>query len=67
MVTIPLPACDAGELKRRLYNEYRVGVPIITWGGREFVRVSVQGYNTREDVEALVRALGEVLPLVTKH
>ncbi|MBN1137180.1 MAG: aminotransferase, partial [Anaerolineae bacterium] len=62
MATFELPVCDAGELKRRLYDDYRVEVPIIEWGGRQFVRVSVQGYNTREDVEALVAALGALLP-----
>ena len=30
MATIPLPACDPEELKRRLYDEYRVEVPIIS-------------------------------------
>jgi isopenicillin-N epimerase len=64
MATLPLPACNADELKRRLYEEYRVEVPIISWGGREFVRVSVQGYNRREDVEALVGALENLLPEV---
>ncbi len=64
MAAIPLPPCDAEELKRRLYDEYRVEVPIITWGGRQFVRVSVQGYNTREDVEALIKALTGLLPRV---
>ena len=62
MATIPLPPCDAGVLKQRLYDEYRVEVPIIEWGGRQFVRVSIQGYNTVEDVEALIAALGAVLP-----
>jgi len=66
MATIPLPPCDPEELKRRLYDEYRVEVPIISWGGRQFVRVSVQGYNTREDVEALVKALGDLLLLLTE-
>ncbi len=61
MATIPLPACDADGLKRRLYDEYRVEVPIIEWGGRQFVRVSVQGYNTGEDVEVLVSALVALL------
>jgi len=60
MATIPLPPCDAEELKRRLYDNHRIEVPVIEWGGRQFVRVSVQGYNTPENVEALVRAL-EVL------
>ena len=31
MATIPLPPCDPEELKRRLYEEYRVEVPIIEW------------------------------------
>ena len=61
MVTIPLPPCEAEQLKSRLYDEYRVEVPIITWGDRQFVRVSVQGYNTREDVEMLLKALKRLL------
>jgi hypothetical protein len=38
MATIPLPPCDPEELKRRLaeLDEYRVEVPIISWGGRQF-------------------------------
>ena len=62
MAAFPLPACDAAALQRRLYDEYRVEVPIIEWHGRQFVRVSIQGYNTPEDVETLVRALEELLP-----
>lgn len=66
MATFPLPACDAGWLKRRLYDEYRIEVPIIEWGGRQFVRVSVQAYNTQHDVEALVEALRNLLPPVAR-
>jgi isopenicillin-N epimerase len=61
MAAFPLPACDAAALQRRLYDEYRVEVPIIEWNGRQFVRVSVQGYNTAEDVEALVKGLKALL------
>jgi isopenicillin-N epimerase len=67
MATIPLPPCDADELKRRLYDEYRVEVPIITWGGRQLVRVSVQGYNTRDHVEALGAALKVLLPQISRE
>jgi hypothetical protein len=28
-------------IQRRLYDEYRIEVPIIEWNGRQFVRVSV--------------------------
>jgi isopenicillin-N epimerase len=62
MAALPLPPCDAGELKRRLYDEYRVEVPIIEWNGRQLVRVSVQGYNTRADLDTLIAALAALHP-----
>ena len=62
MVTVPLPPCDAQVLKQRLYDEFAVEVPIITWRDHQLVRVSIQGYNTREDVEALLRGLRSLLP-----
>ncbi len=62
MAAFPLPLCDGAALQRRLYDEYRVEVPIIEWNGRQLVRVSVQGYNSAEDVKALVRALENLLP-----
>jgi isopenicillin-N epimerase len=64
MAAFPLARCDAATLKRRLYDEYRVEVPIVDWNGRQMVRVSIQGYNTREDVDALVAALADLLPEV---
>jgi hypothetical protein len=57
MAAFPLPACDAAALQRRLYGEYRVEVPTIEWGGRQLVRVSVQGHNTEVDVDALTAEL----------
>jgi isopenicillin-N epimerase len=63
MATIPLPKCDAEELKRRLYDEHRIEVPIIEWGRRQFVRLSIQGYNSREDEETLVSALRDLLAM----
>ena len=63
MAAFPLPACDGAALQRRLYDEYRVEVPIIEWGGRQLVRVSVQGYNTEGDLEVLGVALNSLLPM----
>jgi len=66
MATIPLPPCDAGALKHSHAprDEYRVEVPIIERSRRQLERVSVQGYNTLEDPEALVAALAALLPEV---
>ncbi|MDQ3700481.1 MAG: aminotransferase class V-fold PLP-dependent enzyme [Chloroflexota bacterium] len=62
MVAMPLPPCDAVALKRRLLDEHSIEIPIVTWDGRQLVRVSVQGYNTHADVAALVDALARLLP-----
>ena len=61
MATFPLPPCQPQELKQRLYNEFKIEIPIITWQGRAFVRVSIQAYNNMEEVEALVAALIHLL------
>ncbi len=62
MFAAPLPPCDPEEIKHRLYDDYRIEVPVLTWGDRQYVRVSLQGYNTREDGERLLGALRELLP-----
>jgi len=62
----PLPICNSGLLKSRLYDEFRIEVPLTQWNDRQFVRISIQGYNTREDVDALVDALNALLPQVTQ-
>lgn len=65
MAIAPLPNVDPLALKRMLYDEFRVEVPITAWRDKFFVRVSIQGYNTREDVDTLIKGLKELLPRVT--
>jgi isopenicillin-N epimerase len=65
MAIAPLPEVkELSMLKACLYDEYKVEVPLIEWNGRHFVRISVQGYNTQEDVDALLDALCSLLPQV---
>ena len=56
MVVIPVPAQDPDVLRRRLLDESRIEVPVTTHRGRVFVRLSVQGYNTAEDIAQLLAA-----------
>jgi isopenicillin-N epimerase len=58
MASVPLPVdTDIISLKEKLYDKYRLEVPLIDWHGHKLIRVSIQGYNTKRDVEALVHAL----------
>jgi isopenicillin-N epimerase len=58
----PLPVCDPVALKSRLYDDYRVEVPVIQWQDKQFIRISIQGYNDQADVDALLHALQNLLP-----
>mgnify|MGYP002382399303 CR=1 FL=1 len=65
MAVAPLPpGIDSQELKRRLYDEDRIEIPVTAAGDIPLIRFSFQGYNTRDDLEALVAALERLLPVV---
>jgi isopenicillin-N epimerase len=66
MASFPLPPCDPDALKRRLYDEFNIEVPIIQWNDRQLIRVSIQAYNTPSDVDALIGALKILLPQVSR-
>jgi isopenicillin-N epimerase len=52
-----LPAgTDGADLKRRLYEEHRIEVPIVETPSGWTMRVSVQAYNDEADLAALARA-----------
>lgn len=61
MTTVPLPPCDGPRLQARLYDEYRVEVPVVVWQGRPYLRISIQAYNSRDDVDRLEAALRVLL------
>lgn len=62
MTVSPLPAqTDLPAFKKRLYDEYRIEIPLIDWHGNKLIRLSVQGYNTRRDTDALLNALQRLL------
>ncbi len=61
MVSVPLPSCDLPNITKRLYSEHRIEVPIFAWNGRNLMRVSVQGYNTRDDLETLYATLSALI------
>ncbi|MGE5123072.1 MAG: aminotransferase class V-fold PLP-dependent enzyme [Acidobacteriaceae bacterium] len=63
MGTLPLPRIrDLKELKERLLTDYRIEIPYIDWKNQHFLRLSVQGYNTADEIELLMMALTELLP-----
>jgi len=62
MFVARLPArVDLLIFKTRLYDEFRIEAPVINWRGEKFLRISLQGYNTHADIDALLKALPQLL------
>lgn len=57
MAVISLPEGVDEDLRNRLFFNHAVEVPMTAHGGRHFVRVSVQGYTTEDDLQRLEDAL----------
>lgn len=64
MVAVPLPPMttnNAAVLKARLYDDYRIEIPLTTLNDQHFIRVSLAAYNQQADVDALISALRDLL------
>jgi len=58
LAAAPLPAgTDPAVLKSRLYDDYRIEIPVYSWNDLNLIRVSIQGYNSKKDVNHLLKAL----------
>jgi isopenicillin-N epimerase len=58
MAVAPLPVqIDIESLKIRLYDDFKIEVPLVKWNDQKFIRFSFQAYNSESDSDALVQAL----------
>ncbi len=58
MGAVQLPSnLNLETLKLRMYNEFKVEIPLIRWEERNLIRFSFQIYNDEQDIQALTRAL----------
>jgi isopenicillin-N epimerase len=61
MRAVELPSRDPDELALRLFEEFRIEVPVFVWGERVLLRFSIGPYNDETDGERLVAALCALL------
>jgi len=62
MASAPLPPdVDVAGLQARLYDEHRVEVPLRAWNERKLIRISLQAYNSRQDIERLLQGMRRLL------
>lgn len=63
MVAMPIPECDTAEIHKALFDRYSIEIPVFKWQDTCIVRLSVQGYNSVQQMDRLIEALTELLDL----
>nr|WP_282567973.1 aminotransferase class V-fold PLP-dependent enzyme [Devosia oryzisoli] len=63
MVAMPIPDCDAPAIHTTLFERYGIEIPVFKWQDRCIARLSVQGYNSKPQMDRLIDALSELLNL----
>ena len=48
------------EFQKKLYNQFKIQVPIIKWEDKTLLRISMQAYNTMNDIDRLIFALKRI-------
>ena len=61
LASMVLPIKNPIEFKTHLLDKYNIEIPIWTWNNINFIRVSVQIYNTQEDLDTLISALKYII------
>jgi len=61
MASIPIRTDKPMELKELLYSKYKIQIPIMPLNGNVYMRYSINGYNTQDDLEVLYRAITDIM------
>lgn len=60
MFSIPVSTSRPEELQRHLFDRYRIEIPVMTQGENVYIRYSINGFNSQEDLDRLYVALEEI-------
>ena len=61
MVSHPLPDNISQDLKQILLQDYKIEIPVFNWNETQYIRISIQVYNSQKDVELLMSALRSII------
>jgi isopenicillin-N epimerase len=56
------PIADLQAFKAQLYDDFNIEIPCTQWEDKQFIRVSIQAYNTTADTDVLLDALKKLIP-----
>lgn len=60
MCSIPIQTENPFELKELLFSKYKIEIPVMKIGKYTFIRISINAYNSQQDIETLRSALIDI-------
>lgn len=61
MASVPIKTSNPVGLKDLLFNTYKIEIPVMPLNGNYFLRYSINGYNSQEDLDILYKALQDII------
>jgi len=58
--SIPIETPDPLELKKTLYYTHNIEIPVVSFSGDIYLRISFQAYNGVQEIETLIDALRKI-------
>ena len=59
--SIPNHINECGLIKSQLINEYNIEIPVFVWAGKLYIRISLNGYNSEDDLHRLLAVLPKII------
>jgi len=60
LFSVPIRTSEPEKLKARLFDEFKIEIPIMRQGDRVFIRYSIQAFNRQEDLDRLEEVLTQL-------
>ena len=61
MASVPINTKKPVELRELLLSKYKIQVPVMPLNDKIYIRFSINGYNSQEDLEVLYRAITDII------
>jgi isopenicillin-N epimerase len=61
MASIEVPTTEPEKMKNDLYHRYKIEIPVMRQGSKNYIRYSIQVFNTIDDLDHLYQSLEEYL------
>jgi isopenicillin-N epimerase len=61
LYSTPIKTTKPAQLHDHLYEKYNIQIPVMPHGDKVYLRYSINGFNTQEDLDVLYNAVSDIL------